>query len=108
LPTLDRFRHRKGITAQQIDVFVNQWRQPCHVFRKHWKALGPELLECRIDIKRVPENDDVDHEPEGSKLVFLPFPIALAQFAPFAVKNCPCQLVAVLTTCSGERNQDVS
>jgi hypothetical protein len=59
-------------------VFVNQRRQPGHVFREHWKALGLELLESRIDIKRVPENDDVDHESKGSKLVFLPFPIALA------------------------------
>ncbi len=59
-------------------MFVNQRRQPGHVFREHWKALGLELLESRIDIKRVPENDDVDHESKGSKLVFLPFPIALA------------------------------
>jgi hypothetical protein len=33
-------------------------------------------LECRIDIKRVPENDDIDHKSEGSKLVFLPFSLA--------------------------------
>jgi hypothetical protein len=56
------------------------------------------LLKCRIDIKRVPENDDVDHESKGSKLVFLSFPIALTQFATFAVKNSSCQLVAVLAT----------
>jgi hypothetical protein len=37
-------------------------------------------------------------ESEGSKLVFLSFPIALAQFAPLAMKNSPCQLVAVLAT----------
>jgi hypothetical protein len=79
-------------------VLVNQGGQPGHVFREHWKALSPELLERRIDIKCVPENDDVDHESKGSKLVFLPFPIALTQFAPFAVKNGSCQLVAVLAT----------
>ena len=49
-----------------------------HVFREHWKAFSAELLECRVDIKRAPENDDIDYKPEGSKLVFLPFPIALA------------------------------
>jgi hypothetical protein len=96
LPTLDRLRNRKSITAQQIDVLVNQGRQPGHVVREHWKPLGPELFKCQIDIKRVPENDDIDHKPEGSKLVFLPFPIALAQFASFAVKNSSRQLVAVL------------
>jgi hypothetical protein len=79
-------------------VLVNQRGQPGHVFREHWKAVGPELLKCRIDIKRVPENDDIDYESEGSKLVFLSFPIALAQFAPLAMKNSPCQFVAVLAT----------
>ena len=59
-------------------MFVNQWREPGHVFRENWKALSPGLLECRIDIKRVPENDDVDHEAKSPKLVFLSFPIALA------------------------------
>jgi hypothetical protein len=98
LSTLDSLRHQKGITAQQIDVFVNQWRQPGHVFGEHRKALSPKLLECRIDIKRVPENDDVDHESKSSELVFLSFPIALTQFAPLAVKNSSCQLVAVLAT----------
>jgi hypothetical protein len=66
-------------------VLVNQGRQAGHVFREHWKAFGPELLKCRIDIKRVPENDDIDYQSEGSKLVFLSFPIALAQFAPLAM-----------------------
>ena len=98
MPTLDRFRYRKGITAQQIDLLVNQGGQPGHVFREHWKAIGAEFMKCRIDIKRVPENDDIDYESEGSKLVFLSFPIALAQFAPLAMKNRPCQLVAVRAT----------
>ena len=71
MPTLDRLRNRKGITAKQIDMLVNQGRQPGHVFREHWKPLGPELLKCRIDIKRVPENDDIDHKPEGSNLVII-------------------------------------
>ena len=79
-------------------MLVDQGRQASHVFREHWKAIGPELLKCRIDIKPVPENDDTDYESEGSKLVFLSFPIALAQFAPLAMKNSPCQLVAVLAT----------
>ena len=59
-------------------MLVNQGGQPGHVFREDWKPLGPELLECRMDIKRVPENDDVDDESKSSKLVFLAFPIALA------------------------------
>jgi hypothetical protein len=76
-------------------VLVNQGRQAGHVFRKHWKALGPELLKCRIDIERVPENDDIDCEPEGSKLVFLSFPIALAQLGAFRCGNPPERKVAM-------------
>ena len=58
-------------------MLVNQGGQPGHVFQEDWKPLGPELLKCRVDIKRVPENDDIDYESEGFKLVFLSFPIAL-------------------------------
>ena len=59
-------------------MLVNQGGQPGHVFQEDWKPLGPELLECRMDIKRVPEDDVVDDESKSSKLGFLAFPIALA------------------------------
>ena len=72
MPTLDRFGYRKGITAQQIDVLVYQGRQPGDIFRLHGRSLGAELLQSRINIEGVPEDDNIHHETECAKLVFPP------------------------------------
>jgi hypothetical protein len=68
-------------------VLVYQRRQPGDIFRLHGKSLGAELLKSRIDIERVPEDDDIHHETECAKLVFLPLAVALARFTPLPMKD---------------------
>ena len=36
----DFLGHREGIAAQQIDVFMNEGRQPCHIFIQYKVAFG--------------------------------------------------------------------
>jgi DNA invertase Pin-like site-specific DNA recombinase len=43
-----------------------------------------------------PQDDNIHHETERAKLIFLSLPITLAQFAPLAMKDRACQFVAVL------------
>ena len=68
LPTLDPFRYRIGIATRQIDVLVNQGRQPGHIFREHGKAFCAELLECRIDFFPT-RGKGITPPPKGSALV---------------------------------------
>jgi hypothetical protein len=39
-------------------VLVYQRRQSGNIFLLHGKSLGAELLDNRIDVERVPEDDD--------------------------------------------------
>ena len=56
---LHRVWHGKSIASQQIDVLVYQRRKSGDVFGQHRKALSTVLLESRINVERVPENDPV-------------------------------------------------
>jgi hypothetical protein len=55
-------------------------RQPCDIFWLHRRSLGAELLQSRINIERVPEDDNIHRETECAKLVFLPLTVALLRF----------------------------
>jgi hypothetical protein len=77
---LNRLRHGKCVPPQQIDVLVYQGRQPGDIFRLHGRSLGAELLQSRINIERVPEDDNIHRETECAKLVFLPLTVALLRF----------------------------
>jgi hypothetical protein len=70
------------LSSREIDVLVYQGRQPGDIFRLHGRSLGAELMQSRINIERVPEDDNIHHETECAKLVFLPLTVALAQFTP--------------------------
>jgi hypothetical protein len=45
------------------------------------------LVQLRIQVDRVPQHDDVDHEAKRAEPLFLTPAIALAQFAALAVKH---------------------
>jgi len=47
------------------------------IFRLHGRSLGAELLQSRINIERVPEDDNIHHETECAKLVFLTLTVAV-------------------------------
>src|SRR3954469_3028497 len=59
-------------------------REPGDVFGPDLVSLGAELAERRIHVDRVPEHDEVDHEPNRAELVLLALAVALAELAPLA------------------------
>jgi hypothetical protein len=75
------------LSSREIDVLVYQGRQPGDIFPasreipRRGTAAEPHQLE------RVPEDDNIHHETECAKLVFLPLTVALAQFTPLPVKD---------------------
>ena len=46
-----------------------------------------ELLQRGVDVKSVPQDDDVYDQSECSELIFLSFMISLAEFAPLSVED---------------------
>ena len=61
-------------------------RQPGNVLGPDVEAFGTEAIERRIHVDRVPQNDEINDETEGPKLVFLPFAIGRLQFTAPVVK----------------------
>jgi hypothetical protein len=54
-----------------------------------------KLLERGVDVKSVPQDDDVYDQSERSELIFLSFMIALAEFAPLSVEDSSGQFMTV-------------
>src|SRR3954449_11581671 len=77
-------RAGEGVAAEHVDVLEAQGREPGDVFGPDLVSFGAELAERRIHVDRVPEHDEVDHEPKRAELVLLAFAVALAELAPLA------------------------
>jgi hypothetical protein len=71
-------------------------RKPGPVLVAPVKALGAELVQCRVHVDRIPEHDSVHHQTQGPELVLLPFAVTLPQFAALAVEDDTGELVAAL------------
>src|SRR3954452_17590168 len=84
LAARDRVRQGEGVAAEHVDVPEAQGREPGDVFGPDLVSLGAELVDRRIHVDRVPEHDEVDHEPKRAELVLLAFAVALAELAPLA------------------------
>ena len=54
---------------------------------------------CRrgVDVKSVPQDDDVYDQSERSELIFLSFMISLAEFASLSVEDGSRQFMAIFT-----------
>src|SRR3954462_7768242 len=74
----DRVGQGEGVAAEHVDVLEVQGREPGDVFGPDLVCLGAELVDRRIHVDRVPEHDEVDHEPKRAELVLLAFAVALA------------------------------
>ncbi len=94
----DRLAERKGVAAQQVEVGVAKRREPRHVGREDGLASRPEVLQGTLHVHRVPNDDCVDHQPEGGELVFLPLAVALSQLASLAVEHHPRQPMSAFAT----------
>ena len=46
----------------------------------------PQLVKRCIDVDRIPQHNNVDHQTKSAQLVLLSFPVALTQFTPLTVK----------------------
>ena len=46
-----------------------------------------QLLESRFHVEGVPQHDGIDDQPQSAELIFLSFTVALAEFAPLAMKK---------------------
>src|SRR5258706_14131183 len=71
-------RKRERVPAQQVDMIIAQWREAFNIL---WYDLYPSsshLLQRSIHVQRIPEHHGIDDQPQGSKLLFLPFTIPLA------------------------------
>ena len=74
-------------------MVVAEGRQAGDVLVQDLEAFLAELLQHGVCVDRVPEHDGVHDEAERTELIFLPLPIALLQFAAFAVEDDPRQHV---------------
>src|SRR3984957_13441284 len=66
------------------------------ILRLDLVTFGAELLHGCVHVDRVPEHDEVDDQPECSKLILLALAVALAKFAALTVENDACELVTSL------------
>jgi hypothetical protein len=80
-------RAGEGVAAQQVDVFVAERGQPDGVGvgdRLPGRAQRPHR---GVDVAGVPQHDGVDDQAERAELVFLAFPVRLAQLATLPVED---------------------
>jgi hypothetical protein len=56
-------------------------------------SFSAKLIEDRVYVEGVPENDHVDYQAECAQLVFLSLAVALVEFAALGMKNDPPQAV---------------
>ena len=66
---------------------VGQRRQPSGVLVGHLVSLGAELVDGGAGVAGVPQHHGVQDQAERAKLVFLAFPVGLAQLAALAVED---------------------
>ena len=73
---------------------MQQGRQPFLVLWLYRVALAAQLREHGVHVQRIPQHDHVHDQAERAQLVFLPFAVALEQFAALAVEDLARQAVA--------------
>jgi len=77
-------------------VFVDQRRQPRHIFLFDFEAFGPQLVERRFHIQGIPQYDRIDHQPQRPELIFLALTVPLSQFTSLAMEHRAGDTVAPL------------
>ena len=90
----DSLRQHKGVSSLEIEVSVDQGRQPRHVFRMDPIADVRQLFESHRHIEGIPQHDGIDDQPQCSELVLLAFAVTLPEFATLAMKNRTCNAMA--------------
>src|SRR4051812_2114727 len=70
-------------------------RQTGNILVADREAFDAQLGQGGIHIDGIPQNDEVDHEAEGAKLVLLAIAVALAQLPATPMENDASELVAL-------------
>ena len=78
-------------------MLVTKWRQAGNILVTDQEAFGPQLSQGGIHIDGIPQDDEVDHEAEGAKLVLLAIAVALAQLPTAPMEDDTGELVALFT-----------
>ena len=79
-------------------MFEHQRGESGDILRPYREAFGAELFQRRVDVERIPENDNVQREAQRTELIFLPLAIALPQFAALSMKDGARQLMPVFAS----------
>ena len=87
LTASDGVRRRECVAPEHVDVRVGQRRQMRDILIVDRVALLSQLIQYYARVNRIPEDDHVGDQAERSKLIFLPFSIALTQLPTLAVKH---------------------
>ena len=80
---------REGEVAEHLDVLVLERREALQIFVADLVAGGSEVCDRVIEVLGVPQHERVEREAERAELIFLPFPVALAQLTLVAVEDGP-------------------
>jgi hypothetical protein len=67
-------------------VLVPERRQSGDILRSGLVTFGTELVHGCVHVGRVSEHDEVDDQPERSKLILLVLAVALAKFAALTLR----------------------
>src|SRR3954447_25134215 len=81
--------------AEHVDVLMAKRRQTGNILVADREAFDAQLGQGGIHIDGIPQNDEVDHEAEGAKLVLLAIAVALAQLPATPMENDAGELVAL-------------
>jgi hypothetical protein len=78
-------------------MLVTKRRQAGNILVADREAFGTQLSQGGIHIDGIPQDDEVDHEAEGAKLVLLAIAVALAQLPAAPMEDDTGELVALFT-----------
>src|SRR6266487_4571518 len=90
----DLLSKRERVPAQQIDMIIAQWREAFHIRGLNLHTPRSHVLDRSIHVQGIPEDHRIDHQPQGSQLLFLPLAIALAYLSLVPEIGGSCQAMA--------------
>ena len=70
--------------------------KPDYILWEYRHPSLPHILQCTIHVDRVPEDDCIDHKPQGAQLLFLSFTVALAHLPLVPIEDFACQTLVLI------------
>jgi hypothetical protein len=76
---------------------VAQRRKPRHIFLPDFNIVSLQMIERRIHITGIPENQSIQDETKRTQLILLPLAVTLPKFTSLAMKTLASQSIASFT-----------